>query len=53
MLNIYDIMFADNVPAYIATRKRVLKKLTSNSPGGITGARSAACDCIVVDVNDL
>ena len=44
VLNIYDIMLAQNVPTYIATRKRVLKvTLQVATPG----AESAVCDCLV------
>ena len=46
VLNIYDILFAHNVPAYVATRKL---RAQSNSPAGNPegGAASAVHDCLV------
>jgi len=49
MLNIYDIMLAHNVPAYIATRK--WRELKVSLQVAITpGAESAVYDCIVVNL---
>ena len=45
VLNIYDIIFARNVPAYIATRKLRVLKVT---PQMVTpGAESAVYDSLV------
>jgi len=46
VLNIHDIMFAHNVPAYTAARKRRALKVTSQV--AISGAESAVCDCFVL-----
>jgi len=47
MLNIYDIMFAHNVPAYVAIRKWRARKATAQM--ATPGAESAVCGCIVCD----
>jgi len=41
----YDIMFAHNVPVYVATRKRRVLKVTPRV--ATPGAESAVCDCFV------
>ena len=45
MLNIYDIMFAHNVPAYIVTRKWCVLKVTPQM--ATPGVESAVYDCLV------
>jgi len=45
MLSINDIVFAHNVPVYIATRKLHVLKVTAQA--ATPGAESAVCDCLV------
>jgi len=51
VFNIHDIMFAHNVPQYIATRKWRVFKVTLQV--ATLGAESAACDCLVTAVRPL
>ena len=44
VLNIHDITFAHNVPAYMATRKRRAPKVTPQV--ATPGAESAVYDCL-------
>jgi len=48
MLNIHDIMFARNVPMYIATRRWCVLKVTPQL--AIPGAESVVYDCLVCHV---
>ena len=49
ILNIYAVMFAHNVPAYIATRKCCVLKVTPQMAA--PGAESVVYDCLVFHVN--
>jgi len=46
LLNIYDIMLAHNLPAYIATRKWCVLKVTLQV--ATLGVESAVSDCLVL-----
>jgi len=46
VLNIYDITFAHNVPAYIASRKSRVLKVTHQL--ATRGSESVIYDCFVV-----